>query len=186
MINSSVVRNAILQFVVVATLATTAAAYFLPRLYVELQISLHGEETDASVELVDTEDRDDGDRAWTVDLINYTFRTKDGLLFAGINEANSSETARLIGRPDSAGKYHAARVEYLLSDPRWHRLKGWGYNGLGPAGSVLGILGRMALVLVPVALAYWYAYEGLIEKLGSGATRRKPTPEGQRDAAPLS
>lgn len=47
-------RNTALQLNVVLSLAILAVAYFVPRLYVELQISLYGEETVAIVERVET------------------------------------------------------------------------------------------------------------------------------------
>ena len=55
-------------------------------------ISLYGQETEASVVKVETVERDNTERAWTVDFINYTFRTQEGYIFAGENDANSSET----------------------------------------------------------------------------------------------
>jgi hypothetical protein len=158
-------RNTALKLIVVLSLAILAAAYFVPPLYVELQISLYGEETTAIVEKVETVERDDGDRAWTIDLINYTFRTKDGYSFAGVNKANSSQTQDLIGPSDATGKYPNARVQYVRSNPKWHRLKGWGYNGFGPPGSVFSILFRMAFVVVPVAFAFWYVFDWLIRSL---------------------
>ena len=123
---------------------------------------------------VETVERDDGDKAWTVDLINYTFRTEDGYVFAGVNDANSSETYDLIGPSDDAGEYPNARVQYVRSNPEWHRLKGWGYDGFGPPGSILNIIARMAIVVVPVAFAYWYAYDCLIRRLREAPLNEQP------------
>lgn len=171
-------RNTALQLIVVLSLAILAVAYFVPRLYVELQISLYGEETVAIVERVETFERDDGDRSWTIDLINYTFRTKDGYSFAGVNEANSSQTQDLIGSSDSTGRYPNARVQYVRSNPKWHRLKGRGYDGFGPPGSIFEILVRMAIVVVPVAFAFWYVFDRLFRSL-----RERPK-NGELSVAP--
>ncbi len=158
-------RNTTLKVMAILVISTLACAYFIVPLYIELQISLYGQETEADVVTVETIERDDGDRAWTIDLINYTFRTQDGYIFTGVNDANSSQTHNLIGTADAAGNYPNARVRYVRSNPKWHRLKGWGYNGFGPPGSVPGILVRMAIVIVPVALAFWYVYDCLVRNL---------------------
>jgi hypothetical protein len=131
-------------------------------MYVELQISLKGKEAKASIIKVETIEHDDGQRAWTIDLINYTFRTEDGFVFAGVNDANSSQTSDLIGPSDAAGKYPDAKVQYVRSNPKWHRLKGWGYGGFGPPNDILA---RLAAVVGIVAFAYWYAYSSLLTKL---------------------
>ena len=151
-----------IKLIAIAVAATTVVLYFVAPLYSELQISLHGKEAKASVVSVETVERDDGDKAWTVDLINYTFRTEDGYVFAGVNDANTSQTHGIIGSPDASGRYPDARVTYVRSNPKWHRLNGWGYDGFGPPGSVVYILFRMAIVLVPAFLAYWYVYDRLV------------------------
>lgn len=151
-----------IKLIGIAVAATTAILHFFAPLYAELQISLHGKEAKASVVSVRTVERDDCDRAWTVDLINYTFRTEDGYVLAGVNDANSSQTHDIIGSLDGSGRYPNARVTYVRSYPKWHRLNGWGYDGFGPPGSVVNILFRMALVLVPAFLAYWYVYDRLV------------------------
>lgn len=158
-------RMEAIKLIALASAATIAIWYWLAPLYVELQISLYGKETKASIVTVETIERDNGERAWTVDLINYTFRTEDGGMFAGVNDANSSETYDLIGPSDAAGDYPSARVQYVRANPEWHRLKGWGYDGLGPPNSILGIAFRMVIVVVPIAFAYWYAYSSLFSKL---------------------
>jgi hypothetical protein len=151
--------------IALSTAATFAIWYFFLPLYVELQISLYGKEAQASIVNVETVERD-GDREWwTADLINYTFRTEDGLLFAGVNDANSSHSLDLIGPSDAKGRFPEAKVQYVRSNPNWHRLKGWGYNGLGPSTSILEIFFRMVIVVVPIAFAYWYAYSSLAGKL---------------------
>jgi len=162
--SNSTARNTAMKLMGILVIATLAGAYFTVPLYIELQISLYGQETEASVVRVETIDRDDGDRAWTVDLINYTFRTRDGYIFAGVNDANSSQTHDLIGTPDTAGRYRNARVQYVRLNPKWHRLKGWGYDGFGPPSSILSIILRMGIVVIPVVLAYWYAYDCLIRE----------------------
>lgn len=151
-------QKAILAIALVA-ISSWAGAYFLAPMYVELQISLFGRETTATVIKVETFDRDNGDRAWTVDLINYKFEIPEGYVFTGVNEANSSETEDLIGTADASGNYEAARVEYVPLHPEWHRLKGWGYGGLGPPGSVLNLILRICLVVGLSLFAYLYAYE---------------------------
>lgn len=149
----------------IASVATIALWYCIPPLYVEMQISLHGKETKASIVKVDNVERDNGDRSWNADLINYTFRTEDGHVFSGVNEANESQTYDIIGPSNDAGKYPEAKVQYVPSNPKWHRLKGWGYNGFGPPGSIFNIALRMALIVVPVAFAYLYAYSSLFDRL---------------------
>ena len=151
--------------IAISTAATIAIWYWLVPLYVELQISLKGKEAQASIVKVETFDRDNGDIAWNAGLINYTFRTEDGFVFSGVNDANSSETSDIIGPSDAAGKYPDAKVQYVRSNPKWHRLKGWGYNGFGPPDSILGIVFRMAIVVVPVVFAYWYAYSSVLRRL---------------------
>jgi hypothetical protein len=175
-------RNTALKLMVILSLAILAVAYFVGPLYIELQISLYGEEAMAMVEKVETVERDDGDRAWTIDLINYTFRTKDGYIFAGVNDANSSQTEELIGPPDATGNYLNAKVQYVRSNPQWHRLKGWGYDGFGPPGSVIWIFLRMAIVVVPVAFAFWYVYDCLIRSLRerSKSAEQGAAPDGGR------
>ncbi len=111
-------------------------------------------------------ERDDGDRAWTVDYINYMFEIPCGYVFTGVNEASSSQTERLIGSMDASGNYGAARVEYVSSRPEWHRLKGWGYDGLGPPGPLPWLVLRMSLVIGLVVFAYLCAY-ALIRQSGS-------------------
>jgi hypothetical protein len=149
----------------IAAAATIAIWYWLVPLYVELQISLYGKETHASIVKVETFERDDGERGWTVDLINYTFRTEDGCIFAGVNDANSSQTDDIIGPSDDSGRYPDAKVQYVRSNPKWHRLKGWGYDGFGPPNSILEIAFRMVSLVVLVAFAYWYAYSSLFRRL---------------------
>lgn len=151
-------KDALLAIAVVV-MASCAGTYFIAPLYVELQISLFGREAKATIVKVETVERDDGDRAWTVDLINYKFEIPDGYVFTGVNDANSSETEGLIGSGDMFGNYPEARVEYVHSHPEWHRLKGWGYGGLGPPGSIPWLIFRMCIVIGPVLFAYFYAYE---------------------------
>lgn len=158
-------KNIIIGIAVIAT-SSLVGAHFLVPLYVELQISLFGREAKATVIKVETFERDNGDRAWTVDYINYKFEIPGGYVFTGVNEANSSETDRLIGTMDVLGNYESARVEYVSSHPEWHRLKGWGYGGLGPPGALPWLILRMSLVVVIVLLAYVYAYE-LFRRSGS-------------------
>lgn len=147
--------------IAISSAAMFAIWYLLVPLYVELQISLKGKEAMASIIKVGTVERDDGERAWTIDLINYTFRTEDGFVFAGVNDANSSQTSDLLGPSDAAGKYPDAKVQYVRSNPEWHRLKGWGYGGFGPPNDILA---RIAGVIGIIAFAYWYAYSSLLTK----------------------
>jgi len=80
---------------------------------------------------VEIVERENEEKSWTLDFINYQFETIDGFIFTGVNEANSSETENLIQLDNSV------TVEYVRSNPNWHRLKGWGYGGLGPPGSLI-------------------------------------------------
>ncbi|MCR9296363.1 MAG: hypothetical protein NXI32_26940 [bacterium] len=158
----------------IASAAAVAFWYWFAPLYVELQISIYGLEAKATIVKVETVERDDGDRAWwTADLINYTFRTADGYVFAGVNDANSSQTHNIIGRSDAAGNYPSATVQYVRSNPEWHRLKGWGYDGFGPPNSIFNILARMAGVGGLIGFAYWYAYSSLFRRLHAN---RVPSP----------
>jgi hypothetical protein len=159
-------RKNIIFGIAVIAISSLVGAHFLAPLYVELQISLFGREAEATVVKVETFERDDGDRAWTVDYINYKFEIPGGYVFTGVNEANSSETDGLIGRMDASGNYGTARVEYVSSHPEWHRLKGWGYGGLGPPGALPELILRMCLVIGIVIFAYVYAYE-LFRRSGS-------------------
>jgi hypothetical protein len=168
----STARNTALKLMGILTIATLTCAYFIVPLYIELQISLYGQEAEALVVTVETVERDDGNRAWTKDLINYTFCTKDGYIFAGVNEANSSETHDLIGAPDTAGKYRNARVQYVRSNPKWHRLKGWGYDGFGPPGSIPWIIVRMGIIVIPVVFVYLYVYDCLIRNMRGRASHQ--------------
>src|SRR5690606_36224139 len=99
----------------------------------------------ASIVRIKSFERDSDEGSWTEDLINYTFRTKDGFVFAGVNEANTSETTNIIGTPDESDRYPDAHVTYIRTNPSLHRLNGWGYGGFGPPGSVLNIIIRMAI-----------------------------------------
>jgi hypothetical protein len=157
-------KYAIFAIALVA-ISSWVGAYWLAPLYVELNISLFGRETEAAVIKIETVERDDGERAWTVDLINYKFENPEGFVFTGVNDANSSQTESLIGRKGHSGNYEAPRVEYMPSHPQWHRLKGWGYGGLGPPGSLGWLIFRLVLVAGLVLFAYLYAYE-LIHRHG--------------------
>ena len=132
-------------------------------LLAELRISLFGKETLAHVVNVETIERDDGDRAWQVDLINYTFTIPEGYVFSGVNEANVSETKSLIGRPDAKGQYRQGIVQYLPSNPKIHRLKGWGYDGYGPPGGPVSFAIRGLIHVCILGFACQYAY-GLFTK----------------------
>jgi len=148
----------VLLGMVILFLAGFFAAKSPLHLLAELRISLFGEETPARVVKVQTEERSDGNRSWDVDLINYTFRIPEGFTFAGVNEANVSETERLIGRPDAKGEYHQAIVRYLPRNPQVHRLKGWGYDGYGPPGGPVSFAVRGLIHLCIVGFACAYAY----------------------------
>jgi hypothetical protein len=93
-----------------------------------------------------------------LDFINYSFRTPEGYIFSGVNEANRSQTERLIGRPNGSGEYKDGRVEYLPTHPEWHRLKGWGYGGFGPPGSLVSMALRALIALTLMAFCIWYSY----------------------------
>ena len=151
--------------IAISAAATIAIWYLLVPLYVELQILLYGKEAQASIVKVETVQHDGEGEWWTADLINYTFRTEDGFVFAGVNDANSSQTLDLIGPSDATGKYPDTKVDYVRSNPEWHRLKGWGYDGLGPPNAILDIAFRMVIVVVSIAFAYWYAYSSLFSRL---------------------
>lgn len=156
-------RRNILFAIALVSIASAVGGYFLLPLCVELQISMSGEESEATILKVEGFERDDGGRAWTLDYINYTFQIPDGYVFAGVNVANTSETERLIGKKDASGTYGRARVEYVRQHPERHRLKGWGYDGFGPPGSIPSILFRMCLVVGVAGFACLYAYT-LFEK----------------------
>lgn len=132
-------------------------------LLAELRISLFAEEVPAHVVHVETIERDDGERTWEIDLINYTFRIPEGYVFSGVNDANISQTAALIGYPDDAGKYHTGTVQYLPSNPKIHRLKGWGYDGYGPPGGALDFLIRGMLHVGILGFAALYSYDKLVK-----------------------
>ena len=107
---------------------------------------------------VETVEHDNGDQSWTVDLINYSFETPEGYTFTGVNEANTSQTIKLIGIPDANGSYKVAKVEYLPSRPELNRLKGWGYHGYGPPGGYRSFAFRFAIHLAILLAALGYAY----------------------------
>ena len=156
-------RRNILFGIALVSIASVVGGYFLLPLCVELQISMFGEESEATILKVKSFETDDGNRAWTLDYINYTFQIPDGFLFAGVNVANISETERLIGKKDASGNYGRARVEYVRQHPERHRLKGWGYDGLGPPGSIPTLLFRICLVIGIAGFVCLYAYT-LFEK----------------------
>ena len=132
-------------------------------LLAELRISSLGKETPAHVVNVKTVERDNGDRTWQVDLINYTFTTPEGYVFSGVNEANVSQTEKLIGHPDAQGRYRQAIVQYLPRNPKIHRLKGWGYDGYGPPGGLANFAIRGLIHTGILGFAWFYAY-GLFTK----------------------
>lgn len=139
-------------------LAGAFAAKSSLHLLAELRISLFGKETAAHVVHVETMERDDGNRSWEVDLINYTFTIPEGYVFSGVNEANVSHTEQLIGRPDANGAYHKGIVEYLPRNPRIHRLKGWGYDGYSPPGGIASFATRGLIDICVLGLACLYAF----------------------------
>jgi hypothetical protein len=151
-------RSNILFGIALVSIASVVGGFFLQPLCVELQISMFGEESEANILKVESFDADDGDRAWTLDYINYTFQIPDGFLFAGVNVANTSQTEGLIGKKGSTGNYGRARVEYVRQHPERHRLKGWGYDGLGPPGSIPSLLFRICLIIGTAGFACLYAY----------------------------
>ena len=133
-------------------------------LLTELRISLYGEEAPAQIVKVEMMERDDGNNSWTVDFINYSFRSPEGFLLTGVNEANSYETKRLIGKPDSKGTYTIATVEYLPRNPEINRLKGWGYGGYGPPGGAASFALRFGIHLAVLLAAMGYACHLLFER----------------------
>lgn len=133
-------------------------------LITEMKISFYGEEAPAQILKVETFERDDGNNSWTVDFINYSFRNPEGFFFTGVNEANSSQTEQLIGKPDSTGTYTTARVEYLPRNPEINRLKGWGYSGYGPPGGAGSFALRFGIHFVVLFAAIGYAYHLLFER----------------------
>ena len=155
---SSRKRRNILFGIALISIASVAIGYFLLPLWVELQISILGAEAEATILKVESFERDNGDREWTLDYINYTFQIPDGYLFAGVNVANTTETESLIGKKDASGNYGHARVEYVRQHPERHRLKGWGYGGFGPPGPLPWLLFRICLVIGGVGLVCLYAY----------------------------
>jgi hypothetical protein len=148
----------VLLGMLIVFLAGAFAAKSTLHLLAELQISLFGKEADAHVVHVETIERDDGERSWEIDLINYTFTIPEGYVFSGINEANVSETERLIGSPDANGEYHRGTVQYLPGNPKIHRLKGWGYDGYGPPGGIGDFAVRGLIHLCIIGFACLYAY----------------------------
>ncbi len=157
---STTVRATALKLMAIVTFATLGFVYFLIPLFIELHISLFGEETEASVIRAERlEGEDDDGRPTSSDLINYKFRTKDGYIFAGVKKVNSS--AAIIRYPNTSGRYPKAHVEYVRSRPQWHRLKDSGYKWFGPSGSTLWILIRFAIASVLVLFAFLYAFDRL-------------------------
>jgi hypothetical protein len=157
--------------IAISTAATIAICYLLVPQYAKLQISLNGKEAKAFVVTVETVERDNIEREWTADLINFTFRTEDGYVFAGVNDANSSETTDLIGR-SAAGKYPDAKVQYVRSNPAWHRLKRQGDDQSSLSSIVFDIAFPMVMVVVLIAFAYWYAYSSLFRRLHANRFER--------------
>ena len=155
-------QRRVLLGIVIAFLAGAYAATSPLHLLRELRISLFGQETAATVVKVETVERDNGDRNWEIDLINYTFTTPEGYVFSGINEANVSQTEGLIGHRDTKGEYHQGIVRYLPENPQIHRLKGWGYDGYGPPGGVINFAIRGLIHICILGFACICAYNLLI------------------------
>jgi hypothetical protein len=65
-------RSNILFGIALVSIASVVGGYFLLPLCVELQISMLGKESEATILKVETFERVNGDRAWTLDYINYT------------------------------------------------------------------------------------------------------------------
>ena len=70
-------RRNILFSMALISIASVVGGYFLLPLCVELQISMFGEEAEATIVKVEGFERDNGEREWTLDYINYTFKIPD-------------------------------------------------------------------------------------------------------------
>jgi hypothetical protein len=167
-------RRVLLGMVIVFGAGVYAAKSPL-HLLSELRISLFGRETPAKVVTVETLERDDGNRIWQVDLVNYTFTIPEGYVFSGVNEANVSETERLIGCPDPKGEYHKGTIQYLPSNPKIHRLKGWGYDGYGPPGGPANFAIRGVIHACILGFAGFYAYGLFTSRRSCDTTKEGPT-----------